>query len=332
MSKTAFHFVSHQTPTLDAVSRAIEERGNIEDPTRGLTLGMSVVGEECRRKAWYKFHFVFKERFDAATLLRFEDGHAQEDVMAARLRLLPNIELHTHDENGKQYGFTDFGGHSKGFMDGVILGLLEAPKTWHVWEHKATSEKKFNELKRVIEKLGEKSALREWNPVYYTQAQLYMLHSGLNRHYMTVSTAGGREYTSIRTEYNPAFAEGERLRSRQIIFSQEPLDKVMGASEQFYACKLCPAFNVCHKGELAPRNCRTCIHSTPTESGTWHCERHNKVLDGVAQRAGCPSHMYLPRLVDGEVIEVNASYPDSFVRYKMKNGTEFIDKEYKDVP
>ena len=53
---------------------------------------------------------------------------------------------------------------------------------------------------------GEKGAIEKWNGTYYGQIQVYMKLFGRTRAYHTVTTSGGREHMSVRTEYNAKFA------------------------------------------------------------------------------------------------------------------------------
>ena len=93
-------------PTLDAVDREIEAR---QDRSRRGYLGMSSIGKSCERALWLSFRWAFSTNFKAQTLKLFDDGHRGEDIQAERLRLVPTIELLTHDEDGQQFGFSDFG-------------------------------------------------------------------------------------------------------------------------------------------------------------------------------------------------------------------------------
>jgi hypothetical protein len=308
-------------PTLDAIKKAIEFQATLQKPRK--YVGMSSIGESCARKLWYRFRWADKETFNADALLRFEDGHSQESVMIKRLRMVDGIKLICIDpSNGQQIGYQDLQGHFKGHCDGEILGLLQAPKTWHIWEHKSVNEKSFAKLQKLIEDFGEKRALQEWNPVYYAQGVLYMHYSGLDRHYMTVSTPGGREFMSVRTNADPAFAKSLIEKADRVINSTAPLAKISEKPE-YYECGWCPFLDICHKGKFANRNCRTCIHSTPTAGGEWHCARFNKILSEDEQRAGCPAHLYLPGFVPGEQVDAGENWVD----YKMPNGQIFRDSE-----
>ena len=51
-----------------------------------------------------------------------------------------------------------------------------------------------------------------------------------------------------------------------------------------------------HRQELPEVNCRTCIHSTPTEDGGWICEQSKKALTVADQREGCHLHLWMPSL------------------------------------
>lgn len=232
-------------PTLEAADRALEI---IEKrKPRRTYLGMSAIGHPCARKLWFDYHRPGSgAAFDAITLKRFADGHASEDVMANRLRLVPGLTLLTIDpETGRQFGFSDLDDRFKGHMDGAILGLIQAPKTWHVWEGKCTNEKKFQKLASLKESLGEKSALKEWDETYYAQAILYMHFSGMDRHYLTVCTPGARDWISCRTEADPAFAIQSIEKARRILDARVPLAKISN-DPAWFQCRFCDHKEQCH--------------------------------------------------------------------------------------
>ena len=234
-------------PTLEAMDRAIEARALLE-PKRNY-LGMSAIGHPCERKLYYDFRVTTRPAHDAATLKRFEDGHRGEDLMAARLRLVPGVTLHTIDQNtGKQFGFEDHGGKFKGHMDGAIVGLLQAPSTYCVWEHKCVNEEKQAKLKKLKASKGEKDALAAWDEIYYSQAVLYMHYSGMTRHYLTVSTPGERSTISCRTEENPEAAIRLIEKARRIIEAPYPLARISN-DPAWYVCKWCDHHAQCHKNE-----------------------------------------------------------------------------------
>lgn len=307
-------------PTLSEIDRLIEEISKEERPRP--YLGMSSIGESCSRKLWYRFRFVDKEIFNADTLKRFEDGHRTETLIIDRLKLSDKLTV-IDVVDGKQIGFVEHNGHYKGHLDGKILGILQAPKTWHVLEIKCCSDKKIAELKKAITDVGEKEALRKWNPVYYAQAQEYMRHTKYERHYLIAATPGGRDWISVRTNVDVEFGIRLKQKAKRIIESHEPLDKI-GKSD-FFECRMCSFKDICHEDKQPLRNCRTCLHSTPIENGEWHCNRYGKKLTLDEQIEGCPAHLFLPSLVGKEIVETT----DISITYRLEDGSLWTDSEVK---
>lgn len=308
-------------PTLEAVDAAIvAAQDNMPRPY----LGMSGVGNPCDRKNWYDFRWSTQRAFNAATIKRFDDGHRGEAVQAERLRLVAGVELHTLTPDGDQYGFVLCGGHCKGHMDGAIRGLLQAPKTWHVWEHKQVGETKFKKLASLKAQVGEKSALKEWDEVYFGQAQLYMRCSGMDRHYLTCATPGGRDTISVRTDADHAFADRLIERAQRIIDAPEPPAR-LSERPDWYECKLCDYQDICHWSDVPLPTCRSCAHVTPVQDGQWHCARHNALRSVAEQKDGCQGHRFIPVLLRNFADAVDADTEANSVTYKHREtGHEFI--------
>ncbi len=228
-------------PTLEAMHRAVE-RAEAGKPPRTY-LGASSIGHPCERSLWYGLNGAKAKPMSASGIYATSDGHRVEDVIADRLRMVEGVELWTVDEHGKQFGFSD--GNFSGHCDGVILGLIQAPKTPHVWEHKAVNEKKFTEFGKLRLKHGEKNTLREWDWQYFVQAQIYMHYFGLTRHYITVSTPGGRQITSARTEYNKDIAEAHVAKAHRILSLKEPPARAWD-NPSYYRCQWCRFHEVCY--------------------------------------------------------------------------------------
>lgn len=311
--------------TLAAVDQALERA---QDNTLRPYLGMSQIGHACDRAIWYGYHWTTARAIPASGLRAIQDGFRGEDVMAERLRAVPGITLHTVDPaTGRQFGQVALAGHFRGHLDGAILGLLEAPKTWHVWEHKQVNETKFNKLGKLVADKGEKAALAEWDAVYYAQAQCYMGFTGMDRHYLTVATPGGRAYCSVRTEFDREAFDAICARAQRIVSSPTPPDGI-STDPTWYECKWCDHADVCH-GTAAPLpTCRSCTHATPEldGDGDWSCARHSgKRLTVAEQRTGCQAHRYIPILLRNIAEPVDASEQDNWVKYRLKeDGAEFV--------
>lgn len=308
-------------PTLEAADKALVEAESRKE--RRQYLGMSQIGESCQRKLWYSFRWAFREIFDAVTIKRFHDGHLSEDVQAKRLRMAPGVKLQTRDtKNGNQIRYVDHDGHFSGHCDGIITGIKQAPTKKHIWEAKAVSEKKLAEFRKIKAEVGEKATLKKWNPVYWAQAQEYMGYEGTDRHYLTVSSPGVRDWDSCRTEYDHAAFLQLKTKALRIIKSEEPLDRVSN-DPSWFECRYCSYKGICHEGDMPARSCRTCLHSAPVENGQWSCERWAKRLTATEQEAGCPAHKMLPGLVPGVPVDVQ----EHGITYKMNDGTSWYDGE-----
>lgn len=269
--------------TLEAMEKAMELEAAKELPRP--YLGMSSIGDSCSRKLWYRFRWADTEVFKASTLSRFADGHYSEDLTADRLNAIEGVTVETRDKLGNQIGFDDIGGHFRGHMDGIIHGLLQSPKTQHVWEHKCVNETKFKKLEKLKAELGEKNALKAWDEVYWAQAILYMEYAGLTRHYLTVCTPGSRDWTSCRTNSDKKSAMELIAKAEMIIGSEDAPPRIGDAT--YYLCKFCTFFEVCHESKPAKKNCRTCRFSEPAEDGDWVCNKFDDVIPLEFQREGC---------------------------------------------
>jgi len=314
-----------EDPTLRALDRLVAAKGNDQLPRP--RLGASGVGHPCERKSWYRFHWVTDGEIKPKGIRAIRSGHRGEAEMIEDLRLLEplGVELWTEGEDGQQLGFEDLGGHFGGSLDGVVLGLLQAPKTPHVWENKVVNQKKFDELKKLKHDLGEKAALAKWDETYYAQAQLYMHYMQLDRHYLTVCTPGLREVISCRTDYDFTDATRFQLKAARIIFTNRVPAK-LSEDPAWFECSWCDFWGVCHGGEFAQVSCRTCTHSTALqehEGGGWQCGKYNNARTVDEQRAGCQAHLYHPELVPGVPVEV--SEDESAVTYALHNGETWVD-------
>lgn len=292
---------THTDRTLDAIDDAIMHKERKSKP-RGY-FGMSGK-HECDRQDWYSFRFAKRIGFDAKTLKRFADGHAVEDLMAKRLKTVPGLTLIVADpETGRQLGHKAIHNHLRGHQDGHIRGLVDDPLRWYVWEHKSVNENSFRKLGRLIDKHGEENALKEWNQVYWNQAQLYMHFSETPRHYMTITTPGGRDHMKCVTPEVDGAALELVERIEEIIFATEKPIPISHAPHKFFGCKFCSYKEMCDGTELPARNCRTCIYSEPMTDGDalWKCNHHEERRDAAQQLEGCKDHRYLPAMTPYDV-------------------------------
>ena len=285
-------------PTAKAIYAQYEKDN---DDWRRDHLGASLIGDSCSRSLWYGFRWAIDPKFDGRILRLFERGQREESWIIEDLRAL-GMEVWEADttktvenEDGTvehpQYRFEAFGGHMGGGMDGVVRGVLEAPKTPHVLEVKTSNDKRFKVLQRDGVKIAQ--------PKHYAQVQTYMKGFKLKRAlYVCVNKNTDEIYTE-RVHYDAAFAKMIMSKAENVIGSPTPLEK-LSDDPSFWECKFCDHRPVCHGMEFdqLERNCRTCVASTPQGDGTWTCDHHGLQLDSEAQRKGCADHLFIPQLLE----------------------------------
>jgi hypothetical protein len=138
-----------------------------------------------------------------------------------------------------------------------------------------------------------------------------MHFSGNKDHFLTVSTPGGRDTIAIFTKYNEKEALKLIDKAERIIFTDHAPSKISD-NPSWYECKFCDFSDVCHNNIIPKVTCRTCLHSTPEENGTWSC------AIGDWKKIGCEKHLFLPDLI-GEAVESSSQwvkYRDGRVNYE----------------
>jgi len=306
--------VDDEDPTLAEADKRLELR-EAEKPKRSYA-GISGIGD-CERKNYYRFYGVQSAPFNAKTLKNFRDGHRTEELVIEDLRGVDGLTIVDRDpDSGKQIEVSDFEGHFQGHLDFEVLGIKQAPKTWHVGEVKCASQKKFDKFKKIKQKFGEKQTLFNWNMTYYVQAQLYMAYRGHKRHWTVVASAGGRDWASCRTDYDRKQAEYYINRAERIIFKPSILPDRIAESPDYYICRWCEFKDVCHNQAPVVRHCRTCVWGEAGDKRSWDCLKHNRPMTIAEQAVGCPDQRYRPTFVDGQVTKIG----DDFIEYETSNG------------
>lgn len=244
-------------------------------------LGMSQIGEACIRRLWYDFRHVTQKHWDGRMLALFERGHNEEAQVCKKLRMI-GIQVVDFDENGDQFEFVGHKGHEKGHMDAALLGVPQAPKTWHVGEIKTHNDKSFMDV--------AKNGVQKSKPVHWAQMQMYMGHSGMERAlYIAINKNDDSIYTE-RVYFDKSTFDDLCAKAAYIIDAQEPPERLsndLGARE----CQWCDFRAVCYEGSIPQANCRTCARSVPVDGGMWSCTKH-----GQAGNV-CGDHLYIYALL-----------------------------------
>jgi CRISPR/Cas system-associated exonuclease Cas4 (RecB family) len=280
------------SPTVQKIYKHYEEsRGGY----LGSGLGASLIGKECAREAWYKFRWCDGpgSGFSGRMLRLFETGELQEPRV---VKILSDIKCKVHVKDPyteRQFHFTTCGGHISGSIDGVVLGLAEAPKTWHLLEVKTHSEKSFNHLK--------KNGVERSKPEHAVQMMIYMGLAELTRAmYFAVNKNTDELYTE-RLKFDKKKFKVLIDKGLRIINATEPMAKIRNDDKK-PPCVWCGYRNLCHGDIVPPVSCRTCVHATPhmdpeNSRAMWKCELHDELKVKSDQKRACDDHIYIPPLI-----------------------------------
>jgi hypothetical protein len=283
-------------------------------------LGASVIGHACERYLWLSFRWAGREDFDGRMLRLFDTGKRAEGRFVEELRGI-GCEVHDCDEFGQQFRVSDVGGHFGGSMDGAVLGLPEAPKTWHVLEFKTHSARSFADLC--------KAGVREAKPQHWAQVQVYMGFTGMERAMYLAENKDTSEVYAERIEFDQVEFTKLVEKARRIITATVPPSR-LSDDPAWFECKWCHFHAQCHGQQVPDVNCRTCAHSTPRVDGAdgqWHCALEDVALDPFTQADGCNGHRFIPILLERIARQTDAREEPGgnlAVTYTLPDGSTFV--------
>lgn len=244
-------------------------------------LGISEIGEECKRKLYYKFRWVAFEKHDGRMLRLFARGHREEEKYINYLEGI-GAKVFRFDAKGKQFRVSGVMGHYGGSCDGVVK-LPWYPDIPFLLEFKTHNTKSFT---HYVDKGLQISKPKHWEQMcgYGEKMQIqYGLYFPENKNDDDI------QVTPIKLDWN----RGKQLekKAEEIILAVEPPPKI-SENPSFFDCKLCAFKGVCHYGEVPLKNCRSCKNSVPVENAEWRCNHYNANIPANVIKDGCS--MWIP--------------------------------------
>lgn len=276
--------------TRDAIYKLYAKR-EAEQPARDY-LGGSQIGDQCVRKLWYVLRQVKRVQHDGRICRLFDSGHREEARVIEDLRAIGCEVWDKDPATGQQWRYSE-GLFSIG-LDGVVLGIPEAPKTPHVLEVKTANTKNY----AAIVAKGCMAA----KPAHYAQCQLGMHFADLDRALYVVVCKDTDEIYTERLEYDANTAKALLLKAKRVIASPSPLERI-SEDPSFYLCRFCDYAGICHGEEIPAAHCRTCI--------MWGAPDH--CSNGLEIAPDCTEHLYQPGLLSpwaGEPLAIGEGHVD----------------------
>ena len=220
-------------------------------------MGASVIGHPCDRFVWLSFRWASPPQIDARIHRLFDSGYQEEARIIKDLRTV-GLEVHDKDpDTGGQIRFSALGGHLSGSVDGVVRGVPDAEKSWHILECKTMNKKHFDAML--------KSCVKDAKPQHYAQMQCYMRGIGLERALYAVTCKDDDRMYFERVHHDKKESQALFDRAQRLIFGHIP------AYQECDECAYCQHRPVCQENAQPSRNCRTCALSEPQKEGGWKC-------------------------------------------------------------
>ena len=297
-----------QSSTVTAIYAAYEAVAEYWD-----SLGISVgeANAPCDRQLWYSFRWCTPLEVHHGRQLRlFATGNLEEE------RLVADLERIGVGVYGQQDRIRLVQGHVRGKADGKAMGIPEAPKTEHLVEFKSSNAKGMREI--------VKDGCKVAKPLHYGQCQLGMHAFGLTRCLYLVASKDDDTLYAERLEYDLEFTLRLLARLERIINSPEPPSRI-SEKPDWFECLFCRHKAVCKEGAWPRVTCRSCLYSSPEMGGDghWSCGRWGKPLSFDEQKEGCPAHLTIPALINGE--QIDCSEEEEWVEYRLADGTIWRD-------
>ena len=278
------------SPTVDLIYSTYKN-----SPPRPL-LGASEIGAQCERALWYSYHHCKLPAFSGRMLRLFETGKREEERIIRELRQA-GVYVRDLGNDGNQIRFEMFGGKFAGSIDGIVLGIPEAPKTPHLLEIKTANDKSFKQML--------KNGVEHSKHQHYCQMQVYMGAFNLTRALYIVVNKNDDSIYSERIEFHKPTYDLLINKAERIVTSDAPLERF-----ESFECKWCEYQKICNWEEMPRVCCRTCCH--------WgRCETEEV----------CERHIFNPHLVHSEAVD--ASEEAGWILYAdgRRNGPGYLKSE-----
>lgn len=290
-------------------------------------LGASLIGNECKRYLWYVFRWCLHEKTTGRQQRLFNRGHReearfiewlegigfkvwfenyegfsydeindiyyiakQEDINAAEFVSPNHPNFRTHIARAKadglefpQYRISDVMGHFGGSLDGIAI----LPERYGI-KGPVLLEFKTNGTGAGFNKLCD-NGMPVAKPEHFAQTSTYgkkyefdfVVYLNINKNDDSLHTE------VVKLDHN--LGEQMLIKAEQIITSPEAPPR-LSDNPTFFKCGYCSMKDICHKGAIPEKNCRSCKNARPVENAEWFCDVHNGVIPGDFIATGCDSY------------------------------------------
>lgn len=228
-------------------------------------IGASVIGDPCDAALQYSLR-GFDQKKPSPRLQRvFDLGHLIEKIVVRDLRNAGEQIFEFDALTGKQFHYSEFGGHVACNLDLQFFRDEEVL----VGEVKSMNDDQWNKFKR--------DGIHSSHPKYWDQMQMCMGMSGIRKAIMIAYNKNTSEYWDEIVEFSEIAWDAMTMRINLLLGGAR---QRVAKEETDWRCRGCWRNDICwQKREPTQREksrCQSCVHSKPVETGGWHCELHNR--------------------------------------------------------
>lgn len=250
-------------------------------------LGCSSIGKECSRELWYDFRWISRKKFDGRMQRLFQRGHREEEHAIKYLEGIgctvwafdPEKDPELPKEK-RQITVSAHNGHFGGSVDAVI----KLPERYGIDEPLLLSVK-TSATGGLFTGYSNKG-LQQHKPVYFAQECSYGKLMGIKYALFYVANKNDDDVYFEIVSLSEDVGETMINKAEVIIMSNRPPEKI-SMNPTFQACAYCDKKGVCHSGDKAEKNCRSCKHASPVENKEWFCAKHNGNIPKDFISKGC---------------------------------------------
>jgi len=247
----------------------------------------SNLGSECVAALWYAYRWVKRNPIDGRIGRIFGSGSAFEAPTMDWLRKA-GWEILDKDPSKigtkfEQWNFKALDGHISAYLDAVGRHPDYCNGAWGNVEAKSYNKRRFGAL-------VNKQSVKITEYEYYVQACIYMQAFNLP---FTLLIAVCKDDSDIYVEIIPRDDDtaNRAMRLAETVKTSRVRPAKIAESPAFHVCKRCDFVGICHLGEQPDRNCRSCIHVTPTDNGKFGCSYWQLAIPGEKEiMQACPQY------------------------------------------
>ena len=225
-------------------------------------IGASMAGTDCIAELQLSLRGFPSVTPDPRLKRIFFAGHRIEEWVVYDLKKRADLRVWEKDDTtGRQHRREWLGGHIVCHADGLV-NFEDGSDDLAILEIKSMNDARFKQF----EKHGIKSANRK----YYRQATMMMAMFAISR---TLFVAYNKNDSQLHAEIIP-FDEEEW--GEMFIKIQSAIDghsERVASTPNDWRCKSCFKREACWQPPVLPPECRFCLHSKPSEDGTWLCKK-----------------------------------------------------------